>query len=267
MASSPIPQPSSDPPSTNDDTLSLPRILCLHGGGVNAEVFSLQARSLNRSLRPHFRLVFADGPYFCAAGPGIGDVYGAYGPFRRWLRWLPEHPAVDDGAAAEEILYALRGAMRDDAGTGPWVALLGFSQGAKVAASLLYDVQQARKKGYIPILEGDWKFAVLLQGRHPLVSLSHYTRHPAIVNAGAISEGFDYPGVLGEKLWMPTVHVHGLSDVGLPLHRKMLKQYCDPKGVTLVEWDGDHRVTVKKQDVAMVCEAIYKVARSQGIDC
>ncbi|KAF2155147.1 hypothetical protein K461DRAFT_266452 [Myriangium duriaei CBS 260.36] len=249
-------------PSDNP-TLALPRILCLHGGGVTAEIFALQARVLTSTLSSHFRFVFADGPYFCDAGPGIAAVYGAYGPFRRWLRWLPDHSEVDDEAAVEEILYAIRGAMREDPGTGPWVGVLGFSQGAKVAASLLYDTQCRMKQTGTD--EFGWKFAVLLQGRHPLVSLSEYSKHPAVINAGDVSEGFDYHGTFEEKLSLPTVHVHGLKDEGLPLHRRMLRQYCDPRSVTLVEWDGTHRVPLMKRDVTPICEAIIKVATSQGI--
>ena len=58
---------------TDDPTLHHPRILCLHGGGVNRDVFRAQARSLIKAL-PSFRLVFADGPFYCAPGPGIVPV-------------------------------------------------------------------------------------------------------------------------------------------------------------------------------------------------
>ena len=71
--------------STPDDNLHAPRILCLHGGGVNSSVFRSQCRALIKHL-PAFRLVFADGPWFCEAGPGIVPVYEDCGPFRRWLR-------------------------------------------------------------------------------------------------------------------------------------------------------------------------------------
>ena len=242
--------------------LSLPRILCLHGGGVNAEVFALQARGLIAFLAPSFRLVFADGPHFCdKPGPGIELVYGGMGPFRRWLRWIPgEHGPLDDELAAEEIRYSVRAAMRDDPGTGPWLGLLGFSQGAKVAASLLFETQCGDQ-------EWDWRFAVAMQGRFPLVSLGERTRSPALVNPGDLAETFDYRGEVEPKLRLPTVHVHGLADPGLELHRRLMDQYCEPESVTLVEWDGDHRLPVKKQDVARVCEAIIKVARAQGIDC
>ena len=35
----------------------------------------------------------------------------------------------------------------------------------------------------------------------------------------------------------PTVHVHGMADPGLHLHRRLLEQYCEEGSATLVEWD------------------------------
>ncbi|CAD0022466.1 unnamed protein product [Aureobasidium pullulans] len=100
------------------------------------------AAALIKAL-PTFRLIFADGPSTAPPGPGIVPVYEDYGPFRRWLRWLPEHADIDDEAAIEEVMYAIETCKRGDPGTGPWVGLMGFSQGAKLAASLLYDQQTA----------------------------------------------------------------------------------------------------------------------------
>lgn len=140
---------------------------------------------------------------------------------------------------------------------------MGFSQGAKLSASLLYDQQiHLEKEGKA---ETDYKFAVLLAGRSPLVSFSELSRHPALVNAGAVSEGFDYPHPSPHVLRLPTIHVHGLADAGLHLHRKMLRQYHDEKSATVIEWDGAHRVPIKKSDVERITEEIYRVAREQGV--
>ncbi|KAL9054103.1 MAG: hypothetical protein Q9162_004360 [Coniocarpon cinnabarinum] len=137
-------------------TASLPRLLCIHGGGVTAEIFALQLRSFRAALSSTFRLVFADGPFFCNAGPGMLPVYAGMGPYRRWLRWIDaEHPEVGDDEALEEIEYKVRETMEEDdarGGKGEWVGLVGFSQGAKVSASILYDCQlrleeQRRKSG------------------------------------------------------------------------------------------------------------------------
>ncbi|GAB7337393.1 hypothetical protein MBLNU457_g2738t1 [Dothideomycetes sp. NU457] len=241
-----------------------PRILCLHGGGVTAEVFELQSRNIIKAL-PNFRLVFADGPFFCDPGPGIVPVYEDKGPFRRWLRWLPKHAEIDSDSAIYEIMYAIESTKEGDKGTGPWVGLLGFSQGAKLAASLLYEQQvQVEKRGKA---DTDYKFAVLLAGRQPLVSLSELSRSPALVNPSELSEGFDFPGKSDHVLRLPTIHVHGLKDDGLHLHRRLMEQYCDKDSVTLVEWDGIHRVPIKKVDIDPICEQIHRIAREQGVQC
>lgn len=250
--------------SPSPEDLSLPRILCLHGGGVNSDIFRQQARALIKAL-PTFRLVFADGPFFCDAGPGIVPVYADQGPFRRWLRWRADvDPNIDDESAATEIFYAIDSCKNADRGSGPWVGLLGFSQGGKVAASILFDQQCLHKLGCATT---EYKFVVLLAARSPLVSLRAETKNVALVNAGDVSEGFHYEGQSEHVLAIPSIHIHGSQDPGMHLHKKMLEQYCDPDTSSLVQWDGDHRVPIKKVDVDKICAEIYRVARREGISC
>lgn len=240
----------------------------------------MQARSIIHKLTPTFRLVFADGPFLCDAGPGIVPVYKDYGPFRRWLRWLPNHTVIDSESAVDEIWYQLRLAMEDDdkeGADGEWVGLLGFSQGAKLSACLLFD-QQVREEAYwagkadaLMTPRTTWKFGVLLAARAPLVSLSEYSAgRKGIVGASDVSEGFDNfvdaPGA-GERytLKIPTIHVHGLQDPGIHLHRRLLQQYCDPASATVIEWEGTHRVPIKSVDVDRIVDAIDNLARQTGV--
>jgi predicted esterase len=259
--------PQSQPP---DATLPLPRILCLHGGGVTAEAFKLQSRALNSRLKTHFRLVFADGPFLCDPGPGILPVYADFAPFRRWLRWLPVHAEIDAESAIDEIWYQLKQAMDEDdraGATGEWIGLMGFSQGAKVSASLLYEQQIREEKLGKGNAGTSWRFAILLAGRAPLVSLSDLSKdNKALVSAGDISEGFEHveEGDGKHKLKLPTVHIHGLQDPGLHLHQRLLKQYCEPESATLVEWDGAHRVPVKGTDAQKITDSIFEIARRTG---
>lgn len=199
-------------------------------------------------------------------GPGILPVFADFAPFRRWLRWLPEHKEIDAETAVEEIHYQLKIAMDEDEGTGPWVGLMGFSQGAKVSAALLYDQQLQAKNGTDTGLPA-WKFAVLLAGRAPLVSLSAASKDcKALVDAAEISEGFTsvepeaWDGY--EKLKLPTIHVHGLTDPGLHLHRRLLDQYCEGDDARrVIEWEGEHRVPIKSKDVERIVEEIMKVGK------
>ncbi len=244
--------------------LALPRILCLHGGGVTAEVFSLQARSIISALQPHFRLFFADAPFFCGPGPGIVPVYESFGPFRRWLRWTrDEHPPINDDTAAEEIRYAIETATQRDEGTGPVVAVLGFSQGAKLAASLLYEQQLHKER--TGKADTDFKFAVLMAGRAPLVALSELSKAQGLPGAGAIAEFREYHQTNQCVVNIPTIHVHGLLDPGLELHRQLLDEHCDPATTTLIEWNGDHRVPIKSEDVGKIVKAMLRTAQETGV--
>ncbi|KAL4815497.1 hypothetical protein BDW67DRAFT_176305 [Aspergillus spinulosporus] len=217
-------------PELDRTTLHLPRILCLHGGGANAAIFQAQARMLIRAL-PGFRLVFADAPYRSPPGTGI----------------VP---------ASCAILNGLEMCKRCDPGTGPWVGLLEFSQGAKVAASVLYRQQMNMKR--MNDEDADcYRFAVLMAGRGPLVFLStdpNAQCPTGLASAGQISTSNDpltakAPDV---PLRLPTIHVHGLNDPGLYWHRDFLKRYHDAS---------------TEETVRRIAVEIYRVAREVGFMC
>lgn len=251
--------------------LYLPRILCLHGGGTNSRVFREQCRRLTAELKAEFRLVFAEAPFESSAGSDVLSVYREWGPFKRWLRWRPEQPHIQHEVVVNELDKAVQDAMRhDDAlgSTGEWVAVLGFSQGAKVAASLLYR-QQLRETQGNPSFNHRFLFGILLAGRAPLVSLEpDSTLNGNLLDAAHLSTADDLSRVAhtGEDvLRTPTLHVHGLRDKGRDLHRQLYEEFCAPDTRTLVEWDGDHRVPLKSKDVALVANHIRLLARKIGV--
>lgn len=253
--------------ASQEDNRHLPRILCLHGGGTNARIFKAQCRVIERKLAAHFRLVYAEAAYECEAGPDVVSVYAEYGPFKRWLRWLPDHEELDDATAIASIDRSLQTAMDDDdrqGATGAWVGLLGFSQGAKLAASVLFKHQKRAEK-YGPLNAGStWKFAVIMAGRSPIVCLDPDTFKSSMLG-DASQIGLGTPELMdaaseGHILKLPTIHVHGLYDPGLNLHQDLLESYCDPDSVRVLEWDGGHRVPIKATDVDPLVEHILEVA-------
>jgi predicted esterase len=268
-------------PQTTPDTKPLPRILCLHGGGVNAAIFETQSRALVRHLHHSFRLVWANGPFYCDPHPDIIQVYGSYAPFRRWLRWLPEHSEVGAETCIEELGFAMKSAMEDDdleGGTGEWVGLMGFSQGAKLSASMLLE-QQAREDkaqrdgtpvqdSWIGIPGINWRFGILLAGRAPLSNLNPaIMKSRALVSTADISEGFQFCEAVDDEVILrkSTLHVHGTADPGLHLHQRLLNEYCEDGTTTLVEWGGAHRIPIKAMDVTRVVDAIYDLAEGTGV--
>ncbi|KAL3417759.1 citrinin biosynthesis oxidoreductase [Phlyctema vagabunda] len=263
-----------------DTTLHLPRILCLHGGGTNAIVFRMQCRVVTHHLRDSFRFVFVDAPFPCDPHPDIIPVYAGYGPYLRWLRSLTEHAAVDSETMISTIDESLGRAMNDDdlkGGTGQWVALMGFSQGAKIAASLLYRQQVRAEKLGKRNAGSDYRFAVLMAGSAPVISLDRevITNSPAIIDAAVSCEEswrwidtdwlFDEEHEEQHMLHLPTIHVHGLQDPGLHMHQRLLTQYCRPENSKLMEWDGAHRIPIKTPDVMQLVDLILQTAVETGV--
>lgn len=243
-------------------TIHLPRILCLHGGGTNAAIFQMQCRVLEKRLGRSFRLVYAQAPFTSTEpGPDVTSVYRNYGPFRVWFcdHNMSKFLTSRDVATAIDASLALAMAADDAKGaTGDWVGLLGFSQGAKAAASILYRQQRCAITNF--------RFAILFAGRGPLVWLMPDLPRPdGLVDAATPFTYASSPWVsLGSDehmLRLPTVHVHGVNDPGLEYHRDLLREYCDPLQATLLEWAGDHRMPIKSRDVEAVVQQIHRVAR------
>lgn len=254
-------------------TRHLPRILCLHGGGTNASIFRTQCRQLSRSLEPHFRLVYVEAPFASLPGPDVAPVYGDCGPFKRWF---PDDGKHSDADTILAIDASLREAIQNDdaraGATGPWVGLLGFSQGAKLAASLLYRQQQRVAKCPDRIGSSEnWRFGVILAGRAPLVALdlevcrSTTLDRPSSASVamgdGHVSSSGDNVGD-DDLLRVPTLHVHGTLDPGIELHRQLLTRFCAPGTTRLLEWPGNHRVPIKSADVDPVVAEMVKMAAS-----
>ncbi|MCJ1271753.1 hypothetical protein MMC22_011658 [Lobaria immixta] len=249
-----------------------PRILCLHGGGVSAEIFRLQFRYFLTRLEPHFRLVFVDGPFSSEMHEDLRPFYSEMGPCHRWSRWLPHHPPLDNESAIAEIEDSLTNAMDADQGTGKWVGLIGFSQGAKLAFSVLLENQLRHQENpWAPGFAGvKWEFGVIMAGRAPPYSLSHRTaRSKNYVRPGELAQEHEYDYAaceFSDKLRIPTLHVHGMRDPGLKLHQHLLRYFCDPANTRTIEWDGGHRIPFRPADVELVTDGIFKIAKVQRLD-
>ncbi|KAA8642434.1 hypothetical protein EYZ11_005605 [Aspergillus tanneri] len=263
----------------DDFTLHLPRILCLHGGGTNARIFRMQCRVLERSLHSAFRFVYAEAPFPAQPGSDVTSVYKDHGPFKAWLRCTAADPERSAQEIVDQINLSIATAMYNDGvqgATGEWVALLGFSQGAKLAASILYAQQMLQRRlGANAVIWPHFRFAVLMAGRGPLVwMLPKIGSAPVSIPAGLVDAAC--PSMIsGEphlpedstehRLQLPTLHVHGKRDPGLDLHRRFLSHYYQPDSIYLVEWEGEHRVPIKTKDVQAVVDQIYTLAHETGV--
>ncbi|KAG5953119.1 hypothetical protein E4U53_006855 [Claviceps sorghi] len=251
---------------TTDLETSLPRILCLHGGGVNGRVFRLQCRILINQLANTFRLVFMDAPYTSDPHKDIVPVYGELGPFYRWLPWNDKRPA---STADSDIVNVCLKAMDGDDGSGPWVGVLGFSQGAKIAISLLWAQTRAERLWGPGYAKTDFKFGVIMAGSAPIVHLDmRLPRSRHVADAAMSSNSFDdWPDAPDgdHVVAIPTLHVHGLQDPGIEKHKMLLALYCTPGQTRLVEWDAGHRLPIKTSDVQQVVGNVLDMARQTGV--
>ncbi|KAM0815817.1 putative Serine hydrolase FSH domain-containing protein [Seiridium cardinale] len=244
-----------------------PRVICLHGGGANARIFELQMRRVITSLQDHFRLVFVEGPWTSELHPDLKVVYGDFNPGRRWCRWLPEQPYLEDAAASNEVERVLVDAMDRDEGSGEWVGILGFSQGARMAFSILLENQLRMQNS--PPTTGfagvHWQFGVIMAGRGAPFGLSDRsgnTHYAHFSQLPGVQEEAWYDGCFPDRLRTPTLHVHGLQDPGLELHRALLTHFASPEHARLIEWNGAHRIPLKTADVKLLVDATLEIANS-----
>lgn len=273
------------------ETLQKPRMLCLHGGGVSAKIFRLQARQLRQTLAPYFRLVFADGPFPSEMHPDLIPVYRNMGPCYSWAdlssQCIFADGAPDTKTIADNIRVSLLCAMEADPGTGNWVGLLGFSQGARLAVSILLEdeIRQKEINCNTPdraFLGVKWHFGVLLAGRGPPYALSHRTMHrPQFGHPGPMTQMIDsIESLTSDPLFdllepwdilsTPTLHVHGLRDPGLPFHQLLQSHYVAPGSASVIEWEGEHRIPIRTVDVEAVSRGILQIAKlgdtSESVD-
>ena len=246
-------------------SLGKPRILCLHGGGVSAQIFELQMRFLAPGIERHFRLVYANGPFESDMHPDLKPVYSGVDQCHCWSRWLPDHPPVDPHCAIEEIEHSLTSTMDADEGTGEWVGLIGFSQGAKLALSILLENQfrQEEDRFAVGFAGVQWKFGIIMAGRAPPYSLSDRTKDSKhYVRPGELPQEFGRADEkFRDKLRTPTLHVHGLLDSGLELHRDFLEYFCELSSTRFLEWEGAHRIPFRPNDVTSITDGIPKTAK------
>jgi predicted esterase len=203
----------------------LPKILCLHGGGSNGGIFKIQTARLRAQLRSHFEFVFLDAPRETSAGPGILPFFEGGGPFRSWT------DGVDPARLREFLLEAVRS-------QGPFVGVLGFSQGAKTAVSLCLLPEDL-----------DIRFAVLLCGTAPPADLVG-----------------DNPGQdrnLG-RVGLPTIHLIADNDPFRP-RSEMLKDYCEPSTRLVIRFEGGHHLPTDAGVNARLAGEIVRAYQEEGV--
>ena len=259
--------------SSNDQ--SLLRILCFHGAGSSGAIFRAQGRKLFRALHKEFRFIFLDAPFPSLAGPGMRPTYEDSGPFYHWQ--------CDDLAAEnfditeeevqqerEQVRQYLESQLRLEDGA-PFVGILGFSQGVRVASGLLHYLERKRQEGCLDLPE--MKFAVINSGTYPplfldgdAVNLDESAEGSSTKSTDSTETATSAGSRKNRRLNVPSIHPHGSHDPWRPESEKLLADYYDTGLSTVIEYTGGHQVPVMDKDTKNVVTAIRQLAAKASIE-
>ncbi|XP_075296427.1 esterase OVCA2 [Opisthocomus hoazin] len=176
------------------------RLLALHGYRQSERRFRQRTGALRKALRGRAELVAVSAPHLV---PGDEDD-GGDDPPRGW--WFSGPGTFEAGEAAaapaglDESLSAVAAALEE---RGPFDGLLGFSQGAALAAMVCS--LRARGDPRFPVA-----FAILVAGFASCAPAhGHFYREP---------------------IALPTLHVVGDADavIPAPLSRKLARHFVEP---------------------------------------
>ncbi|KAI0147664.1 serine hydrolase FSH [Xylariaceae sp. FL1272] len=192
-----------------------PKILCLHGGGTSAEIFRIQVIRLSRLLKPYFELVFADGFLESGPGPGVLPFFEGMEPYKRWI-------ADRDDEVEEKPWPDLRRLVELFDREGPFVGIIGFSQGAKAATHLLRWLEQRGNQ---------LDFAALFSGTVPSRQKMGTAEWPELVKPTIITR---------------SIHVIGEDDPYRHQNEALVDYYDKPSRV-VIHFPGGHHMPTQPE--------------------
>ncbi|KAF5565482.1 EF-hcalcium-binding domain-containing protein [Fusarium phyllophilum] len=250
------------------------RLLCLHGRGTNSDIFESQLAPIANLLPERYVLDFLDGPCEVNAAPGVDSC--SSGPYLAWHR---RHFAKDLASA-----YTYVKTVIDE--DGPYDGVIGFSQGAALAASLLLSHQQQA-----PSAPRLFKFAIFLSSVLPAAAsekmgvdsteyvVSYEKSLPEffglstleIADMSSIERAYLFkqfpsannPGGTLHYIDIPTLHILGSQDPFFNFG-KIVVDLCDGKKREVLVHDGSHEVPRSEdyaQKIALLIENIAELSK------
>ncbi|KAJ5151388.1 uncharacterized protein N7482_010640 [Penicillium canariense] len=133
------------------------RFLCLHGASTSGAIFRAQTAAFRDKLGPGHLFDFVDAPHACPAGPGIA----AFFPEPYYSFWR----STDAAEVAQTHHWLLERLRQPE----PYDALLCFSQGCAVAASLIVAHQNETPELALP-----FRAVIFICGGPPLPILADW---------------------------------------------------------------------------------------------
>ncbi|KAF4548758.1 Serine hydrolase (FSH1)-like protein 2 [Elsinoe fawcettii] len=233
----------------------LPRILCFHGAGSNADIFACQARLLRKQLKSQFEFVFVDAPFEQGPGPGIVPAFQDSGPFYGWLPPSPTRPGLEHEIEIMKLLETVLEKPENE----PVIGVMGFSQGCRIAGGLLLRQQRLQK------LREDnppgVRFGILFMGAGEMcfpADLPLVSAMPRLLDHWAKDLSKSW-GERAELVTIPTLHVQGMQDPIFPHCKEMARICFDSSSTSEVVVAAGHHMPTKPDDIKRCCEEIQRL--------
>jgi len=240
------------------------KFLCLHGKGTSAEIFEMQTEGFRNLLPAHFDYEFVEGENEVPPAPGIAKVFP--GPY---LSYLADYSV---GSIEEQHRFIMDIVTEE----GPFDGVMGFSQGASLAASILIHHQIET-----PWLPPPFRVAIFLCATYPhsrnsvdgedvtdKVPMSELPGRRSSTDSGYSSDEDSakdsirvlYANSTKARIQIPTAHLYGENDQYL--HESLeVVDLCDQRLSIEYKHKGGHEVPMdavsnkKIRDIiAMTCE-------------
>lgn len=205
-------------------------LVALHGFTMNAAGLRHMTLELEAQLAGAVDVVYLDAPHAASetSVAGIAQLMGGFRPKPPNLAWWAASPDHQTYHGWNETRQHVARALE----RYPRVGLLGFSQGAALAAALA----AAASRGEFPPLE----FVVLV--------------------AGFLARARDIAALFAEPVRVPSLHVLGDGDA-FSRHGPALFERFDPATRELVRWPGRHVVPSSGQ----AADAIVNFVRRHAL--
>ncbi|KAK0510875.1 hypothetical protein JMJ35_006427 [Cladonia borealis] len=197
------------------------KILCLHGYSLNGEALDRLLGEFKRSVGDSYEYVCPDGEIDCIPAKEIAKIYSP--PHRCFHGAFPDENEVRE---SHRFLYDI---LDDE---GPFEGVLGFSQGAGVAASLLFEqTMQPGSERPEPL----FKFAVFIGGTQPwdiYEPTSKYSKELQPLKPVCAAK-------YAARIDIPTAHIMGRKDIYRD-GAKSLLALCNPQKAKVYDHQGSH---------------------------
>ncbi|KAJ0424607.1 serine hydrolase FSH [Aspergillus carlsbadensis] len=244
------------------------RFLCLHGLGTNSDVLKAQTAALRYRLgHDTHEFDFIDGSILWPPTRGIAELFSS-----------EADSAVDCYSYFNESASSILAAVEDLAAyvitNGPFDGVIGFSQGAVLAATLLIAVQpspettmqsaDADTESELPDAlralqsrgEPPFRFAVFLCGGHPFDLRA--------LQRGVIVEITGRPSSDTPLISLPVVNCWARNDEDYPGMGPPLSSLCGKRNNEEVVHGAGHGVPSEGDDLDALCRAVGKIIGIAG---